>query len=74
MSWTTPPSTGWNASIAQRRELDGLEKKNRNLRQVTTEVLTLATELRKGTIDPITAMSDLELGQALLGTLPPRRL
>jgi hypothetical protein len=61
-------------SIAQRRELDGLEKKNRNLRQVTTEVLTLATELRKGTIDPITAMSDLELGQALLGTLPPRRL
>ena len=37
-------------------------------------VLTLATELRKGTIDRIMAMSDLELGlQALLGTLPPSR-
>ena len=32
------------------------------MRQVTTEVLTLATELRKGTIDRIMAMSDLELG------------
>ena len=42
-------------------------------RQVTTEVLALAAELRKGTIDRIMAMSDLELGmQALLGTLPPR--
>jgi hypothetical protein len=62
-------------SAAQREELDRLEEKNRNLRQVTTEVLTLAAELRKGTIDRITAMSDLELGlQALLGTLPPRRL
>jgi hypothetical protein len=41
--------------------------------QVTTEVLALAAELRKGTIDRIMAMSDLELGmQALLGTLPPR--
>jgi hypothetical protein len=45
------------------------------LRQVTTEVLALAAELRKGTIDRIIAMSDLELGlQALLGTLPPPRL
>ncbi len=51
-----------------------LEEKNRNLRRVTTEVLTLATELRKGTIDRIMAMSDLELClQALLGTLPPGR-
>jgi hypothetical protein len=42
------------------------------LRQVTTEVLALAAELRKGTIDRIMAMSDLELGmQALLGTLRP---
>jgi hypothetical protein len=53
-----------------RQELDRLEEKNRNLRRVTTEVLTLATELRKGTIDRIMAMSDLELClQALLGTL-----
>src|SRR5260370_41691114 len=94
---TTPPSTGWNASIAsnwnsslyaeqlrrwpdqdpsavKRRELERLEEQNRRLRQVTTAVLALAAELRKGTIDRIMAMSDLELGlQALLGTLPPGR-
>jgi hypothetical protein len=40
-------------SAAQRQELDRLEEKNRLLRQVTTDVLTLATELRKGTIDRI---------------------
>ena len=66
----------WRAegpSATQRRELDRLEQQNRRLRQVTTEVLALAAELRKGTIDRIMAMSDLELGmQALLGTLPPR--
>ena len=61
-------------STAQRQELDRLEEQNRRLRQVTTEVLALAAELRKGTIDRIMAMSDLELGlQALLGTLPPGR-
>jgi hypothetical protein len=38
------------------------------------EVLTLVAELRKGTINRIMAMSDLELGlRALLGTLPPGR-
>jgi hypothetical protein len=58
-------------SAAQRRELDRLEEQNRRLRHVTTEVLALAAELRKGTIDRIMAMSDLELGlQALLGTQP----
>src|SRR5271165_4706945 len=61
-------------SAAQRQELDRLEEQNCRLRQVTTEVLALAAELRKGTIDRIMAMSDLELGlQALLGTLPPGR-
>jgi hypothetical protein len=36
--------------------------------------LTLVAELRKGTINRIMAMSDLELGlRALLGTLPPDR-
>ena len=60
-------------SAAQRRELDRLEEQNRRLRHVTTEVLALAHELRKGTIDRIMAMSDLELGlQALLG-MPPGR-
>ena len=59
-------------SPAQRRELDRLQEQNRLLRQITTEVLTLAAELRKGTIDRMMATSDLELGlQALLGT-PPR--
>ena len=60
-------------SAAQTRELDRLEEQNRRLRQVTTDVLALAHELRKGTIDRIMAMSDLELGlQALLG-MPPGR-
>jgi len=67
----------WRAegpSATQRRDLDRLEEQNRRLRQVTTEVLALAAELRKGTIDRIVAMSDLELGlRALLGTLPPPR-
>lgn len=61
-------------SPAQRQELDRLEEQNRRLRQVTAEVLALAAELRKGTIDRIMAMSDLELGlQTLLGALPQRR-
>jgi signal transduction histidine kinase len=61
-------------STAQQRELDRLEEQNHRLRQVTTDVLALAAELRKGTIDRIMEMSDLELGlQALLGKLPPRR-
>jgi hypothetical protein len=61
-------------SAAQRQELGRLEEQNRRLRHVTTEVLTLAAELRKGTIDRIMAMSDLELGlQALLGTQPSGR-
>ena len=61
-------------SAAQRRELNRLDEQNRCLRQATTEVLTLAAELRKGTINRIMATSDLELGlQAMLGTLPPGR-
>jgi len=61
-------------SAAQRQELDRLEEQNRRLRQVTKEALALAAELRKGTIDRIMAVSDLELGlQTLVGTLSPRR-
>ncbi len=61
-------------SPAQRHELDRLEEQNRRLRQVTADVLVLAAELRKGTINRIMAMSDLELGlQALLGAPPQRR-
>jgi hypothetical protein len=55
-------------SAAQTLELDRLEKQNRRLREVTTDVIALAHELGKGIIDRIMAMSDLELGlQTLLG-------
>jgi hypothetical protein len=55
-------------SADQTRELDRMEEQNRQLRAVTMQVLALADELRKGSIDRIMEMSDFELGlQALLG-------
>jgi nitrogen-specific signal transduction histidine kinase len=55
-------------SASQARELDRMEKQNQQLRGVTAEVLALASELRKGTIERVLGMSDLELGlQYLLG-------
>ncbi len=56
-------------SASQARELDCMEKQNQQLRGVTAEVLALAREqLRKGTIERVLGMSDLELGlQYLLG-------
>lgn len=58
----------------QTHKLDQMEEQNRQLRGVTMEVLALARELRKGTIDRIIGMSDLELGlQALLGDRPASR-
>jgi hypothetical protein len=54
-------------SASQARELDRMEKQNQQLRGVTADVLTLARELRKGTIERVLGMSDLELGiQAVL--------
>ena len=54
-------------SASQARELDRMEKQNQQLRGVTADVLTLACELRKGTIERVLGMSDLELGiQAVL--------
>ncbi len=51
----------------QTRKLDRMEEQNRQLRAVTMEVLAIAGKLRKGSIDRIMGMSDLELGlQALL--------
>ncbi len=48
-------------------ELDRMDTQNQQLREVTKAVLDLAGELRKGTIDRVLGMSDLELGlQALL--------
>lgn len=55
-------------SASQARELDRMEKQNQQLRGITADVLALASQLRKGTIERILGMSDLELGlQYLLG-------
>ncbi len=59
-----------NPSAAQTTELDRIKKENRELRAVTANVLALAPELRKGSIDRILEMSDLEIG---LQTLPGAR-
>lgn len=62
-------------SADQTRELDRMEAQNQQLHAATADVLALASELRKGTIERVIGMSDLELGlQALLGgRLPGRR-
>ena len=39
-----------------------MEKQNQQLRGVTAEVLALGNELRKGTIERVLGMSDLEFG------------
>jgi len=66
----------WQAdarSAGQRRELTRLEGQNSRLRELTDDVLALAVELRKGTIERIMGMSDVELGlRAVLGMLPAR--
>jgi hypothetical protein len=67
----TPRSAGSSEkpTADQTRKLDRMEEQNRQLRAVTMEVLALAGELRKGSIDRIMGMSDIELGlQALRGT------
>jgi hypothetical protein len=62
----------WRAeqpSPARIRELDRMDAQNQQLRDATKAVLDLARELRKGTIDRVLGMSDLELGlHTLLGT------
>ena len=56
-------------SADRTRKLDQMEEQNQQLRAVTMEVLALAGELRKGSIDRIVGMSDLEHGlQALPGS------
>jgi hypothetical protein len=47
---------------AQVSELDRMDTQNQQLREATKAVLDLAGELRKGTIDRVLGMSDLELG------------
>ena len=61
-------------SVDQMRELDRMEEQNRRLRAVTVDVLALARELRKGTIERVLGMSDAELGlRALLAGRPASR-
>ena len=61
-------------SASQARELDRMKQQNQELLAITANVLALAGELRKGTIERVLGMSDLELGlQSLLGTQPPGR-
>jgi hypothetical protein len=58
----------------QTRELDRMEAQNQQLQAATADVLALASELRKGTIERVMNMSDLELGlQAILGSRRPGR-
>ena len=57
-----------NPSADQVRELDRMDNQNRQLRALTADVLALASELRKGAIERVLGMTDLELGlQYLLG-------
>ena len=61
-----------NPSKDQTRELDRMEAQNQQLRAATADVLALASELRKSTIECVMGMSDVELGlQALLGSRRP---
>src|SRR5258708_3825212 len=56
---------------AQRSEITRLKKQMATLRQVNTDVLKLAEELKRGTIETILEMDDAELGlRFLLGDLP----
>ena len=58
-------------SPSQTRELDRMKAQNQQLRAVTADVLALASELRKGAIERVMDMTDLEFGlHALLGTRP----
>lgn len=52
---------------AQRQEIERLQKQITPWRKVVTDILTLAKDLEKGTIDKVMSKSDLELGiEALL--------
>ncbi len=69
--------TRWRAETptpAQSGKLDRTVEQNQKLRAVTMDILALSSELRKGSIDRIMEMSDLELGlQALLGGMHAKR-
>ena len=61
-------------SASQARALDQMATQNKQLRDVTADVLALAGELRKGTIERVLGMTDVELGlQSLLGNQPMKK-
>ncbi len=55
-------------SAAQARELDRMDNQNRQLRDITADVLALAGELRNGTIERVLGMSDIRTRPPI----PPR--
>ena len=57
---------------AQRREIARLEDVQRDLRSVLTQILELADEFGRGTIERQLAKSDLELGLEYLMRARPR--
>jgi len=59
-------------SGAQRREIARLQGAQRELRLVLTQILELADELARGTIERQLAKSDLELGLEYLVRSHPR--
>jgi hypothetical protein len=67
--WRDEKPSAWQA-----RALDQMATQNKQLRDVTADVLALAGELRKGTIERVLGMSDVELGlQSLLGNQPTKK-
>jgi len=62
-------------SSDQRQEVERLTSQVEKLRQICQEVLSLAAELREGTINRILEKSDLQLGiDILTGKIKPPRL
>jgi hypothetical protein len=59
-TWPNGPSEGRN-ELVDRRPGSG-HKQNHQLRGVSADVLALASELRKGAIERVLGISDLELG------------
>jgi hypothetical protein len=57
-----------NPMAAQRREIDRLETQNSRLRQMGAEILSLAAEIRQGTINRVLEKDDIELGLEFLAS------
>jgi hypothetical protein len=65
--WSAEPAL----TSAQSAEITRLQKQMATLRHINTEVLALAEELKKGTIEQVLGLDDAELGlRFLLGDLP----